>query len=142
MTSKPDLTSIGPASLRAGDVVVHLPSHEHWCLAYGDDAARVASACGWPESRVPYSDLLLFTPATDEKHADTVDAWLSRPHRRDDGSEDHRVGAVRRLYGRRATSEAARRPTGDDRPRRRVALEPPVDPDDVPISQNTMRPLG
>lgn len=84
---------------RAGDHVFHRPSHETWVVAYADAERDQLSACGWPESINVLSECDLVYSCTDAEHEAIVREWLERPHQRDSGSPDHRVSAVRRLYG-------------------------------------------
>lgn len=79
--------AIGP-----GDVVLHRPSGEQWTVAYADPARNDLGWFGWPEGIARLSDCELVEKATPEQRAQSIAAWAGKH------GNDHRHGAVRRLY--------------------------------------------
>ena len=79
---------IGP-----GDVVLHRPSGQKLVVAYADAARNDLGWCGWPEGIARLSDCELVEKATPQERARLIAAWAGK-----DRGNDHRIGAVRRLY--------------------------------------------
>jgi hypothetical protein len=92
--------------LRAGDVVLHRPTGEHWLLAYAVMERNEVAACGWPPSRAKADDCVLLEAASDEKHDEMLREWAQKVPREDDNHGDHRVSECKRqlaaLEGKRA----------------------------------------
>ena len=82
--------------IRCGDVVRHHPTGEKWVVSYADYARNRLSWAGWPEGMVPATECSRVIAASDEAHEAKVKDWLD-PTR---AGGDHRVGEVRRLYGK------------------------------------------
>lgn len=78
-----------PSAWRTGDHVVHRPTGETWVVAYVDGDRL--SWCGWPEGRADVADCERVHVATDDEHAALVREIAAV-------ANDHRAGAVRRLY--------------------------------------------
>lgn len=79
--------------IRCGDGVLHRPTGEKWLVAYADYETGDLAWSGWPEGRARIEDCEIVSVATDEQHEKHVHEWLEKR------SDDHRVAAVRRLYG-------------------------------------------
>lgn len=84
--------------IRCGDVVLHAPTGETWTVSFADYRERRLSWFGWPEGEAEILDCTLVECCTNEEHLKRVSDWLDKPHRTDDGREDLRIAAVRRLY--------------------------------------------
>lgn len=82
---------------RCGDTVRHRPTGEQWLVAYADPTTGDLAWVGWPEGRAQLSDCDLVARASDAVHVRWVNR-IARVGSRDNGSPDHRAGAVRRLY--------------------------------------------
>ncbi len=91
--------------IRCGDVVRNIPSGEKWIVAFADYQRNDLSWCGWPEGVTRLSECSLDKRATDEQHADMVDAWLTKKPRSDNhDGQSMRVLAIRRLHRQEARS--------------------------------------
>lgn len=82
--------------IRCGDQVKHLPSDEHWLVAYADYRRGAISWAGWPSGRANIVDCVRTRVATDAQHAAEVERWLTVPA--GSGRDDHRANEVRRIY--------------------------------------------
>jgi hypothetical protein len=87
---------LGP--MRCGDEVRHNATGETWVVAYADYESGYLSWFGWPEGCTAIADCTRTRACSDGEHQRAVAQWLDVPHRRDDGSDDHRVATIRRLY--------------------------------------------
>jgi len=63
--------AVEPPQIDTGDTVYHLPTDEHWVVAYVE-GNRVAW-CGWPEGEAKLSDCTLIEKATPEDRLKTLE---------------------------------------------------------------------
>jgi hypothetical protein len=77
------------ARIRTGDAVHHIPSDEHWIVAWADHANGYMAPCGWPTCEAHISDCVLERAATDQECTDLI-ARLSASGRTD----AHRARAI------------------------------------------------
>jgi len=75
--------------LRAGDIVKHTDTGEHWILAYARTDGTI-SWFGWPEGVAQADDVELVKAATDEEHLSALHDWA------DKNWHDHRCVEARR----------------------------------------------
>ena len=93
--------------IKCGDTVFHKPTKETWIVCYADYKSGFLSWFGWPEGYVEISNCELVESCTPEAHKKEVALWVNKPFRRDDGTWDHRVRIVERLYGSVINQEVA-----------------------------------